>query len=290
MPQVIRAKVLGYCFGARCAVNMALDARRKNPDKTVATFGPIIHNPVAIRQLEEAGISVLEYPIARAEPGGIVVIRAHGVPPSTRDELEEAGWTIFDATCPRIKESQKKARAACQSGFRVIIAGDKKHAEITGIRGYAPDAIIVEHVEDASRAAASFGRAEAFEKTVLIGQTTMGQDEYREIAKALAIPGLMVHNTICPATLERQEALRQLCPQVDGVLVIGGKNSANTRQLLALAQQCGSMAALVEEQDDVPDAFFSLPRVGLSAGASTPDEVINKIETALLSGKSEKNR
>jgi 4-hydroxy-3-methylbut-2-enyl diphosphate reductase len=285
MPQVIRAKALGYCFGARCAVNMALEARRKNPDKIVVTFGPIIHNPAAIRQLEEAGISVLEHPIVRAEPGGIVIIRAHGVPPATRNELTEAGWTIFDATCPRIKESQKRARVARQKGFRVIIAGDKKHAEVIGILGYAPDAVIVENIEDAFRAATLFGRSGSFGKTVLIGQTTMGQDEYRKIAKALGIPGLLVHNTICPATLERQEALRKLCPQVDGVLIIGGKNSANTRQLLAIAWQYGSMAALVEEQDDIPAAFFPLPRIGLSAGASTPDEVINGIEKALLYGK-----
>ncbi|MDR0623735.1 MAG: 4-hydroxy-3-methylbut-2-enyl diphosphate reductase [Treponema sp.] len=287
MPQVIRAKVLGYCFGARCAVYMALEARREHPGRTVVTFGPIIHNPVAARQLEDAGIFVLKDPLARAEPGGIVIIRAHGVPPSVRDELAAAGWTVFDATCPRIRESQKKARTACQKGFRVIIAGDKKHAEITGIRGYAPDAVVVENVEEAARAAALLGPSGSFEKTVLIGQTTLGRDEYREIAKALALPGLLVHNTICPATLERQEALRRLCPQVDGVLVIGGKDSANTRRLLELARQCGSPAALVEDSGGIPAGFFSLPRVGLSAGASTPDEVINEVESALLRGKSE---
>jgi 4-hydroxy-3-methylbut-2-enyl diphosphate reductase len=182
--KVIRAKILGYCFGARSAVNMALEAPGKYGGKKIVTYGHIIHNPVAIKQLAEAGVSLLEPPVEKIDFEGLAIIRAHGIPPATRSELVRAGWTILDATCPRIRESQKRAEAAFQDGSTVIIAGDKNHPEITGIAGYAPNAVIVENAEDAERARPfllrdikAAGKKAAGKKAVLIGQTTMGRGE-----------------------------------------------------------------------------------------------------------------
>ncbi len=272
---------MGYCMGVRRAVEAAERALLENSVRPVYTWGPLIHNPSAMSRLEELGVVILDGVNFTAVPedfkGAPVVIRAHGIPPDERRELEKRHASVVDATCPRVLSSQKRAEAYHNKGYTVILAGDRDHGEIAGIAGYAPDCIVVENRADAE-ALPVYPR-----KAVLISQTTIKQSEYDDIASALMerIPELVVSSTICPATQERQKALSELAGKVQGILVIGGKNSANTRRLYNTALEVAGKAWHIEFPEDIPEEVFSLSCVGITAGASTPDDVIDAVEQAL---------
>ncbi len=278
--RIIRADIMGYCMGVRRAVEAAEQALLDNPRRPVYTYGPLIHNPSALERLSAAGVVVVGTggtPLPSDFAGASVVVRAHGIPPLERDELARRHAQIIDATCPRVLSSQKRARSYFEKGYTVILAGDKDHGEITGIAGYAPGCIVLENARDAEQ----LGIWPA--KAVLMSQTTIKQSEYDAIADVLAlkIPELTVLNTICPATQERQKALEALSGQVDGIIVVGGKNSANTRRLFNTACELTTHAWHIETPDEIPAEAFTLARIGITAGASTPDEVIDAVEQAL---------
>ena len=278
--RIIRADIMGYCMGVRRAVEAAEQALLDNPVRPVYTYGPLIHNPSALERLSRSGVVIIgtgETPIPEDFAGASVVIRAHGIPPAERAELERRHAHIVDATCPRVLSSQKRARDWYQKGYTVILAGDLDHGEITGIAGYAPGCVVLESRDAAERL------AHYPEKAVLISQTTIKQSEYDAIAEVLArkIPELAVFNTICPATLERQNALEALAGQVDGIIVVGGKNSANTQRLYNTARGICDRAWHIERPEEIPAEAFTLSRIGITAGASTPDEVIDAVEQAL---------
>jgi 4-hydroxy-3-methylbut-2-enyl diphosphate reductase len=203
------------------------------------------------------------------------------VPPEIRVKLEQSGVRILDATCPRVVASQKKAAEFSAAGRTVIVAGDKAHGEVAGIAGFAANCIIVENPEDAEELVR--GKC-CPQKAALIAQTTLNRSEFDAIAAVLqpVIADLQIYDTLCPAAIERQKALEDLCARVDGVLVIGGKNSANTRRLLLTATKLCRYAALIEAPDEIPGRFFSLEKVGIAAGASTPDEIIDEVEGRFL--------
>ncbi len=289
--KVIRAEVLGYCMGVKMAVEAVYRALKESPLRPVYTYGQLIHNPIALKRLKERGVEILD-PLSQAKKGGAplpenfggrtVVIRAHGIPPLELRELEKRGAEIVDATCPRVITSQRLAQKFYSEGIAVILAGDKNHAEITGIEGFAPGCAILESAEEAE----AFVRSSRLpDRAALIGQTTIRQTEYDSIAKILStqIASLRVCPTICPATEQRQAALAQLAPLTDGIIVIGGKTSANTQRLFAAAKSLVSHAWLVESAEEIPDEAFSFERLGLAAGASTPDETIDSVEKRLLS-------
>jgi 4-hydroxy-3-methylbut-2-enyl diphosphate reductase len=279
-PTVVRASVLGYCFGVRRAVDMAVRAAEEAPNHAIYTYGPLIHNPQALDFLAQRGIAIYEPNSQNPLPrDATVILRAHGVPPEVRLKLKHDGVRILDATCPRVVASQKKAAEFSAAGYTVIVAGDKDHGEVAGIAGFADGCIIVESPEDAEALISTY----PLQKAALIAQTTINRSEYDAIADILrpAIADLQVCDTLCPAAIERQKALEELCSRVNGVLVIGGKNSANTRRLLSTAQKLCPHAALIETPDEIPEQFFSLARVGIAAGASTPDEVIEAVERRL---------
>ena len=278
--RIIRADIMGYCMGVRRAVEAAEQALLDNPLRPVYTYGPLIHNPSALSRLAAAGVVIVGdngIPLPETFNGASVIIRAHGIPPGQREELMKRNAQIVDATCPRVLLSQKRALSYQQRGYTVILAGDKNHAEITGIAGYAPSCIVLENREDAEKM--SFYP----EKAVLISQTTIKQSEYDEIADVLAahIGELTVLNTICPATQERQKALEALSSLVEGIIVVGGKNSANTQRLYNTALRLAGKAWHIETPGEIPEEAFSLSCIGITAGASTPDEVIDAVEQAL---------
>lgn len=285
--KIIRADILGYCMGVRRAVEIAEDALNVSTSGTVFTLGPLIHNKVALDSLSKKGLKVLEQNEipTRCTQADTVIIRAHGIPPKTRDLLKQTGCKIIDATCPRVLSSQKRAADFATKGYTVILAGDKNHGEVAGISGCAKAAgqecIVIENSDEAKQL------ENLPQKAVLLSQTTISRKEYDDIATVLKqkITDLQVFNTICPATSERQLALKELCQKVDGVLVIGGKNSANTQRLYAAAEgYCSDKdfrckkAAFIETPDEVPKDFKNLEIVGLTAGASTPDEIIDAVE------------
>jgi 4-hydroxy-3-methylbut-2-enyl diphosphate reductase len=238
----------------------------------------------------------------------VVIIRAHGVSPDVEEELREKGFCVVDATCPRVKASQNTALALAWRGLTVFIAGEKDHAEVKGIAGYVrsgaaarpnaaakpaagttaglaglPACVIAGTAAEAEEAAAALRRERPDAETALIAQTTLSEDEYGRIAGAVkkSFPRVEVKNTICGATRERQDALRNLCAAVDAVIVAGGRESANTRRLLAIAGHCGKPCWLAETAADLPPELSRYGIAGLCAGASTPDDVIEEIAAAL---------
>jgi 4-hydroxy-3-methylbut-2-enyl diphosphate reductase len=273
---VRRAVELAYTEAANAAVSGA----------QVYTVGPLIHNPQVLEDLRLRGVRTLdEANLRRDLCAGTVIIRAHGVTPETEGELVRRGAVIKDATCPKVKANQMKARSLYRAGYRLFLAGEKRHGEVIGIQGYAPDCIIVADREEAEEAAAALARELAAlpPKTALIAQTTLSPEEYRAIGAGITryLPGTEIINTICPATRDRQDSLRSLCAGVDAVVIAGGRDSANTRRLLAIAEACGRRAWLVENARALPPEAAAFPVIGLSAGASTPDEVIDSVEAAL---------
>jgi 4-hydroxy-3-methylbut-2-enyl diphosphate reductase len=284
---VIRAKTLGFCMGVRRAVDLAYTAASAC---RVYTLGPLIHNPQVLDELKRRGVETLnEEHLPEDLHGASVIIRAHGVSPQTETELHQRGAQVIDATCPRVKSSQLKAAAFAEAGYRLFLAGEECHAEITGIKAYAGSgfyAIVGNAAEAKALAARLYAEAEAAKypvKTALIGQTTISAEEYRDIGAAITpfFPDLEIAQTICAATGERQESLREILDKVDAVIIAGGKGSANTRRLLAIAETVGKPCALVETAADIPPDFFSLNTIGLASGASTPDGVIEEVEKLL---------
>jgi 4-hydroxy-3-methylbut-2-enyl diphosphate reductase len=212
-----------------------------------------------------------------------VIIRAHGITPALEEELISRGARLVDATCPKVKTSQMRARSLAAEGYRVFLAGEKRHGELVGIQGYAPDCLTVEDPAGAEAAAERLRREDPGAKTALLGQTTLASDEYGAIERGIRryFPDLVTVDTICEATADRQDALRELCARTEGLIIAGGRESANTRRLLAIAQKQGKPAWLTEQAAEIPPEVYRLGTVGLSAGASTPDEAIDAIERAL---------
>jgi 4-hydroxy-3-methylbut-2-enyl diphosphate reductase len=305
--KVIRAKILGFCMGVRRAV--AIACAEAGRAAQVFTLGPLIHNPRVLEDLKSRGIGILDEAKLPLDLRGVsIVIRAHGVSPKAEAELRKRGGRIIDATCPKVKTSQLKAKALVESGCRLFLAGEAEHAEIIGLAGYAaagmghnhaaePPFCIVGSAAQAAKAAAKLragtalpsalrARKSGFEqalRTALIGQTTISAEEYSAIGGAIKqhFPNLEIIQTICAATKDRQESLRHLLEQAEAVIIAGGKESANTRRLLAIAQEWGKPCVLAENAAGVPPGFSAFKTVGLCAGASTPDTVIDEIEQAL---------
>ena len=280
--KIIRASVLGFCFGVRRAVELAEKALSENTDKTVYSLGPLIHNENALRALSEKGlITIDEECVGEIPTDSVVIIRAHGVAPSVTDALESKNCKIIDATCPRVKASQKMVERYSSQNDYVILTGDRNHGEVIGIAGYAGENF--SQLQD-YREAQNFNIPNSDSKNViLLSQTTYSPVEFSKIEKLFRerFKNIAVMNTICPATNERQQALLELCQQVEGVLVVGGKNSANTKRLYQTAAENCKLAAHIQSGEEIPDEFFKLSKVGITAGASTPDLIIAEVESKL---------
>jgi 4-hydroxy-3-methylbut-2-enyl diphosphate reductase len=288
--KVVRAGTLGFCMGVRRAVELAAGAVREAAGRRVYTLGPLIHNPRVLEDLRRQGVEILETgALPQAPERAVVIIRAHGAPPQTEQELKALGVLVIDATCPKVKASQLKVRALAEEGFCIFLAGEEHHAELAGIKGYAESAKgicrIVGNPVEAEEAARQLEDMKGPVRTVLIGQTTITPEEFEAIGRGIKkiYPDLRVINTICGAVRERQDSLRELCAGVGGVIIAGGRQSANTRRLLDIAVNLGKPAWLTEGAGDIPKEVRACAAVGLCAGASTPDEVIDEIEEALES-------
>jgi 4-hydroxy-3-methylbut-2-enyl diphosphate reductase len=297
---IVRAKILGFCSGVRRAVDLAYaettphpsgahsqDAHSRGP---IYTLGPLIHNPQVLEELKRRGMETLsEDNLPEALHGASVIIRAHGISPQTEAELRKQGAAVIDATCAKVKSSQLKAAAFAKEGYRLFLAGEKRHAEITGICGYAeaaPLCAVVSCVAEAEKAAAWLFHEDPNVRTAIIGQTTISAEEYQDICTAISrfFPSLEIAQTICAATAERQDSLRELLNKVDAVIIAGGKDSANTRRLLAITEAADKPCALVESPADIPPHFFAFSTIGLASGTSTSDAVIDDIEWVLKNG------
>jgi len=278
-------------MGVRRAVNMALEAADSGTN--VYTLGPLIHNSRVRQKLEERGLRVLEEDeIHQVPPESTVIIRAHGVAPQVESELRRRQLRVLDATCPHVKESQKQAQHYAEKGFSIFLAGEKDHGEIRGIFNYlyrkaansdAPHCVVVSNPQEAETAAKELFERQSTAETVLIGQTTISPEEYAAIGTRIReyFPDLEVIDTICVSSGNRQTALRDLCGQVEAIIIAGSRESSNTRRLLSLARELGKPSWLVETLKDIPPEIRAYETIGLSAGASTPDDLVSEIEAAL---------
>jgi len=289
---IIRARVLGFCMGVRRAVELTTAQAKKaaGEGSAVYTLGHLIHNPQVLADLEKQGVIALKQnaleQIQEKGKNCCVIIRAHGISPQAEEKLRGMECKITDATCPNVKKNQLKTQELSRAGYSLFLAGESAHAEIEGITGYAscaPFCKAVVNTQQARETAAALHETNSNAKTALIGQTTISQDEYREIGNEIKkyFPDLEIVNTICAATAERQQALRELLNEVEAVIIAGGKESANTRRLLVIAQESGKPCTMVERPDEIPAEFYGFKTIGISAGASTPDSLINEIESAL---------
>lgn len=268
----------GFCFGVRAAINKGekLIEEGKGP---IATLGPLIHNPQEVARLESLGIRSYDELDDIQEQN--VLIRTHGVAPSVYREIENAGHTYFDCTCPKVKKVQQLAREHAEAGYQVLILGDRNHPEVMAIVGWTNDTAIVFISLDELKALSLDGK-----KICLVSQTTEKLERFESAVaylESLSLEELVIHNTICAATRDRQSDASALASQVDLMVVIGGYNSANTCKLVSICQDVGVTTKHVESAADLQDEWFDgIDKIGLTAGASTPDwiirEVIDKME------------
>lgn len=279
---ILRSEVMGFCAGVRTAVQKVYDAvdLGRRTERKVYTIGPLIHNEEFLRHLrEENGVEVIESP-ENALPG-IGVIRAHGITKAERKAFEEAGFELVDGTCVRVQRSQKLVSQYAAKGWQIIIAGDPSHGEVKAILGEIPayeDAYIITDAEQAVRI------IDLSKNVLLLSQTTFSAEGYAEITARLrelfleSASSLEIVESICPSTRSRQNALRDLMEKSDAILVIGGRNSANTRRLFQLSLEAGKPAwhiAGIEELDAV--AISTYGTIGITAGASTPEWLIDEV-------------
>jgi small subunit ribosomal protein S1/4-hydroxy-3-methylbut-2-en-1-yl diphosphate reductase len=268
--EIILADKAGFCFGVKRAINTAYEAAGK---RRVYCYGPLIHNPQEVERLRRAGIETID-DFSTLQPGDSLVIRSHGVPPRVLAEARDRGLTIIDLTCPFVGKAQRDAEALSKEGYQVVVVGEKKHPEVQSILGYAgEDAVVVETVEDVDG-------IKFRSRLGIVAQTTQSYSNFSEIVlKLLRLSKeLKVFNTICSSTKERQEAARVLARQVDVMLVIGGRNSANTTRLASLCRQEGKPTYHIEVADEIrPEWLAGIASIGVTAGASTPDWVVEGV-------------
>ncbi len=267
------------------------DAAQK--PKKIYSLGPLIHNKAALDDLQKKGLKILqENQIDSLDKDSLVIVRAHGISPFVLEQIKAAGAQIIDATCPRVALSQRRAAEFSAKGMFVILTGDKGHAEVKAVEGSALFAaqgckpksggrfILVQSADEAARFDAS---AEMENNAVLLSQTTFSPEEYKKIASILSdkIKGLKVFDTICPATGERQKALAELSKKVDALVVVGGKKSANSERLYELAKSLCANSYFVESAEELPKDLGGAKVVGITAGASSPDFVVDAVERKL---------
>jgi len=278
--EIIVADKAGFCFGVTRAINTAFDAVAAGK---VYCLGPLIHNPQEVERLRQAGVETVE-DFSSLKAGETLIIRSHGVPPSIFEKAREQGLKIMDLTCPFVGKAQRHAEALHDEGYQVIVVGEKKHPEVQSIIGHAgANAVVIE-------AAQEVPGMKLGSRLGVVAQTTQSYGNFSEIVlKLLRISKeLKVHNTICNSTTERQNAARLLASEVDVMVVVGGRNSANTTRLASICRQEGKPTHHIEVADEIKrEWFLDAGKVGVTAGASTPDwvvkEVLNKLKSAAIS-------
>ncbi|HWQ35742.1 MAG TPA: 4-hydroxy-3-methylbut-2-enyl diphosphate reductase [Blastocatellia bacterium] len=274
--EILLAESLGFCMGVKRAVDMAYRAQSKSGGQPVVTLGPLIHNQQEIERLERDGIRVAT--ASAPIQNGVVIIRAHGVAPQVYDDLKAQGLKIMDGTCPYVHYSQRRAVELKNAGYEVVIVGDKNHPEIIGILGHlGGQAHVVKSVDEARG-------LPAMQRVGTVAQTTLSPQKYQAVVAALRerMREVKVCETICDATEENQAAVRRLAAEVEVLYVIGGRHSANSNKLVEQALQFCPRSMLIETADEIdPQELRGVKRVGVSAGASTPDWMIQRVVTRL---------
>ena len=273
------AKTAGFCFGVKRAVDTVYAQAREHEGEKIYTYGPIIHNEEVIRDLQKQGVEVLcnEKELDAVE-SGIVVIRSHGVPRYICEKIEKRGLTCVDATCPFVKKIHKIVEEESSRGTHVIIIGNGEHPEVQGIRGWAGDRVtVIQTAEDAQK----FHLEENAGKICIVAQTTFNYNKFKDLVEIISKKGydIIVLNTICNATKERQEEARHIAERVDAMVVIGDKRSSNTQKLFEICKEECLNTYYIQTLDDLDmNQLRSVETVGITAGASTLKKIIEEVQ------------
>ena len=275
--KVIKAKTAGFCFGVKRAVDTVYE-QVDACSSLIYTYGPIIHNEEVVRDMESKGVVVLrsEEELDALEKG-TVIIRSHGVGKWIYDKLEARNIRIVDATCPFVKKIHNIVRKASAEGAHIVIIGNPDHPEVQGIRGWAGEKVTV--VQDKESAeGVDFGKKE---KICVVSQTTFNYNKFKDLVEIIKKKSydVSVLNTICNATKERQTEAKSIAESVDAMIVIGDKHSSNTQKLFEICRKACNNTYYIQTLDDLDlNQLGSVETVGITAGASTPNNIIEEVQ------------
>lgn len=270
--KVIVAKSAGFCWGVSRAFDKVIETV-KNSHEKVYTYGPLIHNPQAVKSLEEMGVGVIDE--VPKKVNGTVFIRTHGLSPEERNHLKQSGARICDATCPDVGIIQGIVRKYVRKGYNVIIVGNREHPEVIALLGYAE-----------GRGVAVLSQKEIenlpkdWKKVCVVAQSTQKEDTFAGLVDVIKsiYPTAEIFNTICSSTTKRQEEVRELAKEVGAMVVVGGYNSANTTKLAQISREMGTKTFYIETEVELnPSDFKEISVIGVTAGSSTPSWLIEKV-------------
>ena len=272
------ARTAGFCFGVKRAVETVYEQVEKAEGQKIYTYGPIIHNEEVIKDMKKKGIEVLqtEEDLDKVEEG-VVIIRSHGVPKRICEKLEEKHLTSVDATCPFVKKIHNIVQKESEAGKQIVIVGNEEHPEVAGIKGWSVTPVtVVQNVVDARQFTADSNR-----NICVVSQTTFNYKKFEEIVEIISKKryDISVLNTICNATTERQTEARSIAEGVDAMIVIGDKHSSNTQKLFEICDKVCNNTYYIQTLDDLDlNQLGSAKTVGITAGASTPNNIIEEVQ------------
>ena len=265
--EVVLAEYLGFCYGVKRAIKIA----REHADGKSSTLGPIIHNPQMVERLKGEGVGTVEDLNELEE--GTVIIRSHGVGPQVYEKIKAKGLNVVDATCPKVKNAQTAARGLVEDGYNVVIIGEKNHPEVRSIFEWANKKTTILETEDEAKNFATCP------KLGIVSQTTISGTHFKRMVMHLLEKSadIKILRTICAATDQRQTAAMELASKVDAMIVVGGRNSANTTRLARLCEEKCRTYHIETAEEILPEWFTKTKKIGITAGASTPDWVIKEV-------------
>ncbi len=270
------AKRTGFCYGVREAIDKAKESAAAG--KATHTLGQVVHNEGVIRDLEEIGVETVET-LDDVDHGAAVVIRAHGVRPEVMERAEARGLEVIDGTCTWVIQEQRELVRLVEEGYTIVLLGTPKHPEVVGLLGFAPEAIVVDEEGD-------WALIPRRKKMALISQSTQPPWKFEKLAGFMVSRSheLKIVNTVCPVTIRRQEDTLETAREVDLMVVVGGRSSANTKELTRLCEIAGTHAIQIESVSDLEDAsvFGSAAIVGVTGGTSTPIEDLQAVAERIL--------
>ena len=279
MKNIVLAKSAGFCFGVKRAVNMVYEEIDKSESgEPIYTYGPIIHNDEVVKDFASKGVTLVKALDELADlPKGKIIVRSHGISRAEYEEMEQYGFTVVDATCPFVRKIHKIVDEHSKLGEYIIIIGNPNHPEVCGIRGWVNgnDVSIIENKEEAEKFTVLEGK-----KVCIVSQTTFNYNKFQDLVEIVSKKGynISVLNTICNATEERQTEARQIAKKVEAMIVIGDKHSSNTQKLFEICNtECEKTYYIQTSKDMDYSLLESINNVGITAGASTPNNIIEEV-------------
>lgn len=279
--KVIVAKTAGFCFGVKRAVE-AVERELREKEEPIYTYGPIIHNEEVVNELSRQGVHVInELSELDDLPKGTIVLRSHGVSKAVSDKMKEAGFQVVDAACPFVKRIHELVSKYTEEGFDIVIIGNAGHPEVEGIKSYGEEGriLVIGNEEEAEKLVLK-------NKTVVVAQTTANLTKFKDLVEIIQKKeydgkgyGIVVVNTICSATKERQEEAAEISKKADAMIVIGGAESSNTRKLFEICKSlCPNTHYIQTKRDLHVHLLRNCDCIGITAGASTPTNIIEEVQ------------